>query len=297
MTLPGVAVPDHTRTRMQRILRFPLVRLLIAILFLSIALTLANLLMSATGLAGPWGRALITIVVIHATYVGYVRFIEKRPAVELDRWQAGKGLVLGTVGGVLLFSAVAGVMALSGALRVESWNGWGSLGASLAIAGAAAYVEEVLFRGVVYRLLEEVLGTWLCIALTALLFGLLHGGNPNANLLAVAAVALEAGVLLAALYVRSRRLWAPIGLHLGWNFTQGGIFGLAVSGNQRAGVVSVHTEGPGWLTGGAFGPEASIIAVLLCLLVAAALLYSAHQRRLIMAPAWSARRRGAHPQR
>jgi hypothetical protein len=81
---------------------------------------------------------------------------------------------------------------------------------------------------------------------------------------------LEAGVLLGAAYVVTGRLWLPIGLHIGWNFTKGSVYGMQISGNTAdTGLLHGSLTGPRLLTGGAFGPEASIVAVVLCLLVAA----------------------------
>ena len=67
------------------------------------------------------------------------------------------------------------------------------------------------------------------------------------------AIMLEAGVLLGSAYFLTRRLWLPIGLHIGWNFTQGGVFGIAVSGHPSSGLLQAVLSGPTWLSGGAFG--------------------------------------------
>lgn len=87
-----------------------------------------------------------------------------------------------------------------------------------------------------------------------------------------------AGVLLGAAYMYSRRLWMPIGVHAGWNFTEGGIFGASVSGGQAHGLLVSHFQGPEVLTGARFGPEASLVAVAACLMVAVAFLVLAIRR-------------------
>jgi hypothetical protein len=79
------------------------------------------------------------------------------------------------------------------------------------------------------------------------------------------AIALEAGALLGVTYAASRSLWLPMGLHFGWNFTEGGVFGTAVSGGQSHGLIESVLSGPTLVTGGAFGPEASVIALAVCL--------------------------------
>jgi membrane protease YdiL (CAAX protease family) len=114
-------------------------------------------------------------------------------------------------------------------------------------------------------------GTLVALVVSAAIFGLLHAANPGASLVSSASIALEAGVLLGLAYALTRSLWLPIGLHFGWNFTEGGIFGAAVSGGQSHGLVKAAVVGPDLLTGGAFGPEASVVAVVLSLVVSAAM--------------------------
>ncbi|MGH7969800.1 MAG: lysostaphin resistance A-like protein, partial [Limisphaerales bacterium] len=139
--------------------------------------------------------------------------------------------------------------------------------------------EEVVMRGVAYRLFEEGFGTTIAVLLSGALFGLLHVANPGATVESTIAIALEAGVLLAAAYVLTRSLWFPIGLHFGWNFTEGGIFGTSVSGGKSAtGLIATHVSGPNYLTGGLFGPEASLPAVLVCLMAALVMLVLADRR-------------------
>jgi hypothetical protein len=85
-------------------------------------------------------------------------------------------------------------------------------------------------------------------------------------------------------------LWFPIGLHAGWNFSEGSIYGLSVSGFTAKGALTQGTlTGPAILTGGAFGPEASIIAVVLCLFVAVLLLWRAAKTARIQPPLWSSK--------
>lgn len=172
--------------------------------------------------------------------------------------------------GVLLGAGlVCAVYALYAALGVASFqglNGFSGVGEILLLAIIAGVGEEVLFRGVLFRILEESLGTLLALCLSAGLFGLMHAGNEGATTFSSVAVALEAGAMLAAAYVWSRSLWLPIGIHLAWNFTLGGLFTGAVSGGQATGLLDVQLseQASPLITGGAFGPEASIPALALC---------------------------------
>ena len=109
-----------------------------------------------------------------------------------------------------------------------------TLATALGIAAASGYIEEVIFRGVLFRIVEESLGTWLALGTTIALFGLAHLGNPNATLYGAAAIGIEAGMLLGAAYVVTRRLWFAVGVHFGWNFMQAGVFGRVSPGFRSA---------------------------------------------------------------
>jgi hypothetical protein len=146
--------------------------------------------------------------------------------------------------------------------------------------------EEILFRGVLFRIMEEGLGTWLALLISALIFGLLHLMNPNATLIAGVAIALEAGVLLAAAYASTRRLWLPIGLHFAWNFTQGGVFGVAVSGVNFKGLLQSTLTGPELFSGGEFGAEASIVAIVVGIAAGIYFLWRARAKGNFVKPFW-----------
>jgi len=135
----------------------------------------------------------------------------------------------------------------------------------------AATFEELTFRGYALQRLSEVLGPVAAACLSSALFGLAHYGNPQATLLSTFNTAL-AGILLAAARLRSRALWMPIGLHFGWNLFLGPVFSFPVSGYAFGGrALAAPIRVPLWLTGGAYGPEGSV--VLTAVLLAAILLF------------------------
>ncbi|MGI4731006.1 MAG: CPBP family intramembrane glutamic endopeptidase [Janthinobacterium lividum] len=133
----------------------------------------------------------------------------------------------------------------------------------LTLAISSGFTEELITRGLIFRLLEQWLGSWAALAVSAALFGAAHLANPNASWLAAVSIALEAGIMLGALYMLTRRLWAAIGLHMAWNFAQGGIYGIPVSGFAMPGLLRDQPAGSALLTGGAFGAEASLPAVVI----------------------------------
>lgn len=234
---------------------------------------LGLVLVAAVAQAGlqlaPWlaalPHALLVVVLALGTYALWVRWGEGRLAQELSGPGALiEGLAGVALGGGLVAAAVAALWA-TGAYRVEAVNGWAGAEAALAAALIASVVEELLFRGLLLRWLHGLAGPGWALAGTSLLFGAAHLGNPGASLWGAAAVALEAGVLLGACFLLTRRLWLPIGVHLGWNFALSGVFGLQTSGARFDAVLSAQVQGPAWWTGGDFGPEASVPAVALCL--------------------------------
>jgi membrane protease YdiL (CAAX protease family) len=177
-----------------------------------------------------------------------------------------------------------------GTVSFAGSGGFAGVGHAFANAMAAAVGEEIVFRGVVYRRLEERLGTTIALVVSAAAFGLVHAGNPGANWASTLAIALESGVLLGLAYAATRSLWLPIGLHFGWNFTEGGIFGAAVSGGQNSGLINAPLAGPPLITGGAFGPEASLAAIAVSLSASIALAwYVVHTGRW-RPPRWRSRR-------
>jgi hypothetical protein len=87
--------------------------------------------------------------------------------------------------------------------------------AATELSGAGAFVEEIVVRGVVFRITEERLGTWAALAVSVVLFALLHLAGPGATVTSTVVVGAEGGVLLSAAYVLTRRLWLPNGIHFG----------------------------------------------------------------------------------
>src|SRR5260370_910510 len=98
------------------------------------------------------------------------------------------------------------------------------------------------------------------LGISALVFGFAHARNPGASIVSSLAIAVEAGGLLAAAFILTRNLWFPIGMHWAWNFFQGPIFGVPVSGMRMPSLLDAYLEGPRAWTGGAFGLEAGLPA-------------------------------------
>ncbi len=230
------------------------------------------------------GGAAVLAAALIALYGGLVRVLERRKALEA-RFSARR-LMLGVGVGTALFTTVFGVLSALGVVQWRGLSPHADVFPQLAAALIAAVGEELTFRGGLFRVLVDGFGTTAALVVSAGIFGLLHALNPGATVLSSVAIVLEAGVLLGAAYAYSDNLWLPIGLHLGWNFTEGGLFGVSVSGYHGAGgILAVSLAGPSLLTGGQFGPEASVVAVLICLLAGLTFIVLALRRKR-----WSAAR-------
>jgi uncharacterized protein len=278
-----------------KILLFPLTRIFIAIFAIVLVFVLESMARQKIGEAygltkEAWYAVLsgtITIVSACLVYAGYVWLFERRRVVELSKKYAVREFAMGAAIGFGLFTATIACLWAGGFYHVKGFGRVPSAATLMGLGFIAAFVEEIIIRGIIYRITEESLGTWLAVAISALFFGLSHIFNPESSWFAALCIAVEAGILLAAAYITTRRLWLPIGLHFAWNFTQGGIFGVPVSGGRVGGILESSLSGPAPLSGGKFGAEASIFAVLVCTSMAIYLLVRAVRNGQIVRPFWS----------
>lgn len=221
-------------------------------------------------------RNLIKTLVLVAAYWAYVRWWERRPVRELSVSGAVPELLAGLLLGSLLFSGVVALLAVFGAYSLKAVGTLGDLGTVVATMlpkiAAGALIEELVFRLLLLRLLERSFGTAWSLVASSLIFGFAHLGNAGATPLLSIMLGFELGLLFGACYLLTRRLWLCAAIHLGWNFAQGPVFSIAVSGQSGDAWLHGTLAGPIWLTGGVFGAEGSIVSVVLCLAMTALLL-------------------------
>jgi membrane protease YdiL (CAAX protease family) len=263
----------------------------------ALASMLLVLMLAAPVLPG-WVAGPIAFASVIAITWAFARFVDRRAFVDLglraDRARmldAAAGAVIG--GGCIALVAV--IESATGAAHYERVAIDGARLVAIAFVAVffvgVAIQEELVFRG--YHLVNLVeglsspragrgLGAVLATGLAAVGFGLAHAGNDGASILATLQVAVAGGTLLAIGFVLTGDLAFSIGLHFAWNFAQA-ICGMPVSGFglERAALMTREPVGSDWMTGGAFGPEASVLG-LAAMLVGTAL-----------ALAWSRARYGA----
>jgi uncharacterized protein len=222
-----------------------------------------------------------------ALYYAYARFIERREVTELTTPGLAREWAIGAVCGAGLYTASAVSLMLLGIYKVEGLNPVSFMLPALALAIKSGVFEELIFRGVLHRSVETLFGSWVAILVASLAFGLIHLTNPEATLGGAIYICIEAGLLLSAAYLVTRRLWMCMGFHMAWNYFQSAVFSGVVSGAVAdPGLLKATIDGPEWLTGGSFGMEHSIFALVYCTSVGVILLVIAIRRGHLMPPMW-----------
>lgn len=214
-------------------------------------------------------------------YAVWVNLTERRPVTELPMNRMVPDTLKGLGIGLCYFLFVVGIMAAVGSYRIA--------GAQFhlvpQIEGLAMFLlvgvcEEVIFRGILFRMIDDRWNTFVALIISALVFGGAHMLNPGADWWSSLAIAIEAGLLLGAAYKFSGNLWLPIGIHWIWNYLEGYVLGFPVSGSVVDDkIFNPVITGPELVTGGVFGAEGSIIAVGVGLVVSILLLLRAPEDR------------------
>ena len=284
------------RSPIRRIVDFPLIAMVIAsALFIAASATatwLGTLLPPMTANASAAVKGAIAIALMLAVYKLVMVHLGERPRDDLPIAAAPRGLAVGLLTGFLLFCALVGIAALFDVYNIVGPGDTRELVKDLiGMTVLAAFMEELLFRGILFRWIEAFAGSWAALVVTSALFGLAHIFNANATWTSSLAIMVEAGALLGGAYMLARNLWVPMGLHAAWNFTQGFVFDVPVSGNDMHGLVQAKLSGPVLLSGGPFGLEASMIGVVLSIPLGAFLILLAARRGHIVPPMWIRDRR------
>lgn len=282
----------ETITTKQRILNAPLTRILLGLLVCFIAFILAQ---QITGkvldltIADKNFRNLIKGIIssgaVIAAYIYFFRKYERRTITEFSNKGMAKYIITGLIIGVLLQCLTILVIVVNGGFEIVSVNPVSTIIIPLTVAFSVAIFEEILIRGIIFRIVEEKLGSYISLFITAIIFGALHLANPNSTGFSGLCVGIEAGFLMGAAYIYARNLWFPIAIHFAWNFMQSGIFGAIISVNEKtSSLLTTKITGSELFTGGAFGPEGTIQAVIFCLLASIVLLILSENK--IIRPTW-----------
>lgn len=296
-----------TRVRPQyfcgRVAQFPITRIFIAALFMVPYLLFHNRIIGdlLASYGGPlrslllYADILLTIGIMLWLYHLYTRWIEKREAHEISLKNILPELSTGYLIAFFLVGSMVLLLTVLGYYRIVEMGALQTVIDALFRFGIGAFLQVLFFRLILFRLGEELLGTWLAWVGTAAVFGIAHAGNENATLWTTAALILG-DILLISAFIYTRRLWLVWGLHAGWNFFQDGVFGMPNSGiSSFESWITPDIDGPAWITGGAFGIEASLIALIASVAVGLAILSRAVQKGQIVRPLWKRSKNGGQP--
>jgi len=234
-----------------------------------------------------WGQILNFVIVTGSVYIAR-RWLDKRSfeslGLKIDRRTlldvlAGIGIAFLQMGFIYILMLGLGWLTFEG-------FAWKFDPISVVVSGVITFFiafifggwnEELLSRGYHLQTIASGLNLFWGVIISSAVFGLLHIFNPNATWVSAAGI-FFAGVYLAYGYLRTKQLWLSIGLHIGWNFFEGVVFGFPVSGLDIYALTRIKVQGPELWTGGAFGPEAGLI-VLPSLMLGAFLIYIYTRRR------------------
>ncbi len=199
------------------------------------------------------------------------RFLDMRSFISLGL-KIDKHAMLDMLAGIVITFVMMGAIFIAmqalGWLNFESFA-WKTDPAAIVIAQVILFFfifvlvgfnEELLFRGYLLQTIIGGLNLFWGLFISSIIFGGLHLGNPNATWVSAAGI-FFAGLFFAYAYIRTKQLWLPIGIHIGWNFFEGVVFGFPVSGLTIYPLMDIKVSGPVAWTGSAFGPEAGLIVL------------------------------------
>jgi uncharacterized protein len=284
----------ENKSKLNRFLHFPLTKIIIALTAIVVATVSvqfgAEAVVKYTSLNEDFRKLVVAIFSAAsalATYYYLFKFYEKRKIDELSTSHFLSTSLLGFLIGFFFLSFVILIMYFGNAYTILSFNPVTFLIPALALGISSAVVEEILFRGIIFRITEEKLGSVWALIISSSFFGFAHLANENSTLFSAISITIEAGLLLGASYIYSKNLWLPIFIHFSWNFSEGGIYGAIISGNGlEKSLINSKINGHELITGGAFGPENSLQAVILGLAVGILFFRIARKKNNIVKPFW-----------
>ncbi len=223
----------------------------------------------------------IAAIVLLVSYYIIFTFYEKRKITELSLKYLPKELFMGLVLGFSTISLVIAVLYAFGYYAILGISNYAYFLKPLSMLVGAALIEEIFFRGILYRILEKWQGTFIALFVMGFLFELPHTFNENATLLSFI-LGVVFGFTHGLMYTYTKRIWLPFGFHLGWNLAQP-FYGSNLSGLEDLGtVIKAKFEGPKLLIGTDYGIEDSIISITLLCIIGAVFLYASIKKERIL---------------
>ncbi len=276
-----------------RFFNFPLARIVVILLFLApiVIINSVVVMQVITNMEEPmatWvdmARLLITMPLLILSYQLYCQTFEKRDAVEVSlpgafrQWAIGAAVAAGLV---LIFVVL---IVLLGEFNIVEFRPILKLFNNFLMFNTGALLQEMILLLVVYRLIEELAGSWISLLCSLTLFAGVHLFNEAETLVSIFMLMLSSLIFIAP-FILTRRIWVSWGFHASWNFMQAGVFGMPNSGVLFDGWMVTEISGPEWITGGAVGLEATYLSVGLDFLIGVVVLIMAIKAGKLVAPGW-----------
>jgi len=282
------------QTQLQKALHFFLTKMIVGIGVIVSLVAFIEWLHSSvldkTNLPNDVKSLIVSVVeafVTSTTYIFMFRAYDKRRIRELSAATFVNNAVKGLLIGILLQSLFILIIYLAGTFLVVNVNPISVLISPFAFALTAGFVAEIIMIGIMFRLLEQQMGTVMTLLAFIILFAILHINARGATVISVVATAMQAGLMLPAAYVFSRNLWLPVFLHFGWDFAEPGIFGgINPSSSLTHGLLTSKIADNSLLTGGETGPQNSLSSLFLCLILGLTFLLLAKRKNNLIKPYW-----------
>jgi membrane protease YdiL (CAAX protease family) len=281
-------------TLFYRILHFPVIQIIIAIIFVNIPTfilrSITQYLLTSLSLTSDTVNTVIIffvrILTVYFAYYLFVKIFEKREAREISiSISSMKSFFYGFLFGLLSIFLIMGLIWITGNFSIMGVNSSATLFESFLYHSFFAFLQDIVYFAIIFRILERWIGSWGSIAIAALIFGFKHLLFPGYTLWSVIAQSFEAGILFSALYIFSRNIWLILGFHTIWNFIEYG-FILDSSDGSMIPLFISEFSGSNLITGMPVGPEASLYTFAIFTSIGIYLLAILYKRGDIMLPSW-----------
>lgn len=282
------------QSRIEKFFQFPITRMAIILILLApsflIIETVRGVVIKSvdftTAVYSGYFFDVLLIAAMMITYRIYTSATENRKAHEISFYKFLPEIGFGALIAFLIMTFFVMLISIPGYYSVEEFNSFGNVIFMFFDQLKVGFIEELLFRVIIFKLSEELFGSWTAIAVQGILFGFAHAGNPNATIYTTMALILSFSIFFGTAYMITRRIWFVMGFHWSWNFFQAGIYGIQNSGHTQPSLITPVIEGPVWITGGDWGAELSIISVIILFTLGIYFVKIAYSNNQFMKPKW-----------
>lgn len=277
-----------------KIFSFPVLKIIIGIVIINVGIfilrSLTQLLMSSLNITNDLiqstGIFVIRILALYYLYRLFIWIYERRKPEEIAFTKNTlKQISVGSLAGILCLGFIVGINWLFGWVSIEAANESPDITEGIYYTLFFAFLQDIVFYMILFRITEKYLGTYLTVLVTAFIFGFNHIIFPEYSFISGVFLFLNIIFIFSAFYLRSRTIWEIFGFHVAYNFIQNIVFGnFAIEGIQS--IFKLHIEGPVLFTGNESGFETSVLAVIFCISVGTYFLVREKKSGIFLNPFW-----------